>query len=427
MTLPVFHAYISFATAPLDEPDWVEVTEYVQGYEASRGRNHALDQMDAGRCTLVLDNSDRRFDPSNVASPYAPGVKSMRRIKVEVELNSIIYPRFDGYIDAWPQDAVVGDAWTEVGATDAFKILNLAHLTLPFSPYTDRTKKSHAVVAWILDQIDWPAERRNILEGAFTVLLSADSETPPLSILQDMAKTEFGAFFAAKNGDLTFIPHNALFEAPYDTPIVTFGNTGSPHLLYKWVRTENDEQHLYNQIIISPTGIENAPEVGDAIPDLKIEADVKDDASIADFLVRKLAESAPVVSYQAANVLAYALLQQYKDERQWIVELANDWTDNDDVMEHLLARDLMDRITVYHQPIVGGGLPMIGDYHIERIEESFHAENASFGTWETAWRLMPARAGDAMDENTPAPVDSSIGLTETLYLSETFTQARVTS
>lgn len=58
---------LALSTRPTEAPEWVDVTEYLRGPIAvRRGRQHDLGRFDVGRLDFVLDNADRRFDPSYV-------------------------------------------------------------------------------------------------------------------------------------------------------------------------------------------------------------------------------------------------------------------------------------------------------------------------------------------------------------------------
>jgi hypothetical protein len=48
-----------------------DVTADVRFLSIERGRSRELDAFQAGRCSLVLDNSDREYDPLNLALPSA--------------------------------------------------------------------------------------------------------------------------------------------------------------------------------------------------------------------------------------------------------------------------------------------------------------------------------------------------------------------
>lgn len=65
MAYPTFAFEIAFASNPLDSsPSWTDVTTYLKSVSVNRGRQRDLDTFDAGRASFVLDNQDRRFDPT---------------------------------------------------------------------------------------------------------------------------------------------------------------------------------------------------------------------------------------------------------------------------------------------------------------------------------------------------------------------------
>ena len=49
----------------VDTPVWTDVTQYVRGMTINRGRGSVHSEFDAGSLTLILDNTDGRFDPNN--------------------------------------------------------------------------------------------------------------------------------------------------------------------------------------------------------------------------------------------------------------------------------------------------------------------------------------------------------------------------
>lgn len=72
----------------IDETDyaqsgWTSVLPFVAAFNGTlRGRNVELDRTEAGSIAVVLDNSDGRFLPGSVQSPYYPYVKSDRRFRI---------------------------------------------------------------------------------------------------------------------------------------------------------------------------------------------------------------------------------------------------------------------------------------------------------------------------------------------------------
>jgi hypothetical protein len=111
--------------------DWTDVSASVRSTSIGRGRDHELSRSQAGQSTTELSNLDRRFDPTNVASPYYPYVIPMRQIRISAVWSAVTYPLFTGYIEDWGPTWLPrpikggGDAVARVRAVDGFKVLSL--------------------------------------------------------------------------------------------------------------------------------------------------------------------------------------------------------------------------------------------------------------------------------------------------------------
>jgi hypothetical protein len=72
----------------IDETDyaqsgWTSILPFVASFSGDlRGRTYELEQTQAGTLSVTLDNSDSRFLPGSVQSPYYPYVKSDRRFRI---------------------------------------------------------------------------------------------------------------------------------------------------------------------------------------------------------------------------------------------------------------------------------------------------------------------------------------------------------
>lgn len=87
--MPTVSAEVAFTTAPGATPTWTDITQYVREAYTKRGRQRQLDQFDGGRMTMLLDNRDRRFDPTNTAGPYYPNVLPMRKVRLRAIWNDL--------------------------------------------------------------------------------------------------------------------------------------------------------------------------------------------------------------------------------------------------------------------------------------------------------------------------------------------------
>ena len=123
----------AFTTAPYATASWTDITEYVRSFSTRRGRSSDRDSIQPGTATVVLDNTDRRFTPENMGSPYSPFVEPRKRLRIRVDYGGTQSASIsDGYIDGWPMswpgrgnvDSVV-----EVEVTDGFKLLSAGEVT----------------------------------------------------------------------------------------------------------------------------------------------------------------------------------------------------------------------------------------------------------------------------------------------------------
>lgn len=115
--------------------DWTDVSSYLLPViSTKRGRQRELDKFNPGEFSVVLDNTDRRFDPTNTSSPYHPNVVPNKRIRIKAThpTTSVEYPVIDGYVDSWPPAWQVSNAWVTVTATDAQKMLAKVQLEHPY-------------------------------------------------------------------------------------------------------------------------------------------------------------------------------------------------------------------------------------------------------------------------------------------------------
>lgn len=135
-------------TAPNSTPVWQDITADVRSIQIRRGKQRQLDRFEAGTCTLVLDNRDRKYDPLHSGSPFWNGTRSnvvpMRMFRVRCQYGDKTYYRFTGFASSYSQmyDRSNREATCVVQLEDAFKIFNLTSPASPFSGYIQTTRPS---------------------------------------------------------------------------------------------------------------------------------------------------------------------------------------------------------------------------------------------------------------------------------------------
>lgn len=132
MSLPTLAVEVGFTSTPATAQAsivWTAITDFVRSGDIKRGRSSELDTFQAGTCRLVLNNSDRRFDPNHTPSPYSPNVLPMRPVRVRATHNAVTYTLFTGYVTGWPQDySPPNYAETVIDCVDGFEVLRQAQL-----------------------------------------------------------------------------------------------------------------------------------------------------------------------------------------------------------------------------------------------------------------------------------------------------------
>lgn len=72
-----------FSETDYAQSGWTSILPFVSSFSGDlRGREYELDRTEAGTVSVTLDNSDGRFLPGSVQSPYYPFVKANRRFRI---------------------------------------------------------------------------------------------------------------------------------------------------------------------------------------------------------------------------------------------------------------------------------------------------------------------------------------------------------
>jgi hypothetical protein len=175
---------------------WTDVTAYVRvtdGVVIVRGRQDEQGTLQAGTCTMTLDNRDGRFSPRNPTGAYYGTIG--RNTPVRVSVGGVY--RFYGEISAWPPRWAVSqkDAWVTVQGAGLTRRLTQGPKPLrgPISRYV--TAASNVIAYWPCDDAQGASSIASGItngtamtfdSGPTQVRLAADSTFPttdPLIIL----------------------------------------------------------------------------------------------------------------------------------------------------------------------------------------------------------------------------------------------------
>jgi hypothetical protein len=230
---------------------YFDITDRLVTCQIRRGKNEALDRIDAGVISITVDNSDRTFDPLYQDGPYFGQLIPRRSVRV----TSNDYPVFVGFIDDFDIQYEPGvQSVVRIDASDALSVLTNAGL----EEFTPDSELSGARINTVLDrpEIDWPAELREIDAGN-SLMLDADvSEgTSALTYLQLVANSEFGTLFLSKDGKITFRERNSVPNTPdivFSDEITAGVYTG---IQFADVNIVYGSENLYNRIALTNADI----------------------------------------------------------------------------------------------------------------------------------------------------------------------------
>jgi hypothetical protein len=234
----------------LDNTSWTlagtffyDVTQYVKDIAISRGKNRDIDSYTAGESVVTMNNYNRYFDPTFQASPFYGNIIPRR----EVRISSNGIQQYFGTIDDWNLAYnIQGESTVQFVTSDGFYKFNNQALNAG----TATVQTSGARISAILDDhnVNWPSTFRNIDTGVATLGEDVIAEgTNVLAYLKLVEKTEFGAFFIAKNGYATF-KDRTVVQPVSGLVELTDDDTG---IGYSDLRITYGSEQLANEIIVS--------------------------------------------------------------------------------------------------------------------------------------------------------------------------------
>jgi hypothetical protein len=352
-----------------------DVSEFVDSAQTSRGSSRfdgVYARAEAGRAVVHLDNTDRRFDPTNMAGPYVSAgvteIEPMRVFRLRATWDSVVYDLWRGFADEWHLD-YENLAVTTLTGTDGTKVLSnfdgLAGSAVGAGETTGER------IERILDNTGWSATDRVIDTGLTTVQATTLSSNAWTEILVT-SDTEIGEIYFDATNQLVFRNRHAILtETRSTTPQAVFG-CAPGELNYEAIEVINDDTQVRNIIRISRVGgtVQTAADTASQTKYLRktwgrTDLIMQTDSEAADY-------AAYVLSFSKDAELRFGSLK--------IVPT----TDPDNLWPQVLGRELGDRITVRFTP-PGGGSTIDRDAFIRGIKHDIGE-----GRWATTWTLQDA-------------------------------------
>ena len=387
---------------------FTDVSTYVREFSIDRGRQHDLADYQTGTASVLLSNSDDRFNPLNTSSPYYDSsnnvskITPFRQVKISATYDGTTSVLFRGFITSYPESfgGQGSDSSVRIRCVDAFKIFNLNTLgsrgwkigTAGFSNlgtstrlgYADEQEKSSLRIGRILNAFGWSASDRVISTGDLDVQAGVPVTTNLLQALKSVEEAEQGQFYMSADGKATFRDRNYKRTQQF-TSQATFGN-GVGELPFSDVITTLDDSKILNIISVTRDG--------------GSEQLLSDTDSVAKFGSRQdsLSGTLNVTDADALSV-AQQRLSQFKDTGSRIEGMIVNPLSNTSLWNQALVRELGDKITIKIPTPVSTTMEF--DVHIDRISHTVSAINQTW-TWQIrtsagsevgSWVLGSSRLG----------------------------------
>ena len=238
-----------------DADDSVDVSSIALSASIRRGRNRILDKFEAGTASVVLQDDNGNFNPSNSSSPYFGKILPLRKITIYADYNGTRYTLFNGFIMQFITHFAVGvndRSSVTLMCVDGFRMLT--NLNIGAITGTAAGDSTGTRVGRLLDLANWPSVQRALDTGTSTV--QADPGTanrPMLDAIQTVAdKSEFGAFFIDRNGTATFLSRQTLGQKAAN-PVTTYSDDGTA-IGYQGIELTHDDVLIVNDVTVTRLG-----------------------------------------------------------------------------------------------------------------------------------------------------------------------------
>lgn len=371
---------------------WTEVGKYCRSFSTNRRFDRDLASWTAGTSTIVLDNRDGRFSPSNPSSPFTfagvTGIRPWRPVRILATYNSVQYSLFRGYALEWAEsydtsggsaDAIVTvpcvDEWGHIAACHPTGQAYIGILDLP-GPRLHR----------ILNNINHTGPRA--IDVGQALLGPTNLASNPADEMRIVAASDGGSLYVDTDGTVVYNDRFGLIEnTASETVQATFGDdpTDTTELQYSDLTLAYNGDLVANVVHFGRTFTDSAGTVSGT------PVTVTDNSSRALYgdLTPADANRSDLICISDAHVtsLANLYLALHKDPEQLVTDITVLPRTNPSLLfPQVLGRKLRDLLTILRRPV--------GDYTIE--QESYiagvHHTVTADGDWTTKFDLWSATA-----------------------------------
>ena len=295
-----------------------------------RGRTREDQAVNPGTLTLVLENRTSTYDPDNTSSIYNWDGYSLLSaglgVRVSATWSATTYVIYRGYLEQLDVDESL-DPIATFQFTDALAWIGRQSVTAIASSYSGDTTSTR--LGRVLDSIGWDSALRSIT-GSRTMQPTTFGDTA-LSLGDQIARCEFGRFYADRLGRVTLLPYESLFTTPSR---ISFSDTrASGTVEYDIIVTNPGAKYLINSVTVNQTTV--------------LSQNYNDTTSQARFGVYAKSYDTPLLDNSTAGALAAIIAGRYSLPKTRVDRVEFDAIGLDSsIWASLLQTDLGDNCTV---------------------------------------------------------------------------------
>lgn len=202
---------------------WTDETANAKMISISRGSPDDLGKVLGGTCTIVLSDTNGRYNPTNVSSVLYPNVIPMRAVRVKATYSATDYYRFYGFIQTIESDPSRGRQESVLNCADLYSWLSLS---FPIISANGVTTTTGAAIQRIIIASGFLDPSLYAFDTGDTIAdFSCDGSQSALSLIQNLVTAEQGTFFVSRSGVATYLNRYARFQAPRTSDQSTIGGT----------------------------------------------------------------------------------------------------------------------------------------------------------------------------------------------------------
>lgn len=255
--------FFTLGISPLDGVDvlasgtttnWSAIpTTDIRSISMRRGRTREDQAVQPGTVSLVLENRSGNYDPDNTSSIYFwDGYSTLSAglgVRISATWSGTTYVIYRGYLEQLDVDESL-DPVATFQFTDALAWIGRRNVATVASSYAGDTTSTR--VGRILDAVNWDASLRNI-SGSRTMNATTFGDSA-LTLADQVARCEFGRFYADRQGNLTLLPYESTFTTP--TRIALSDQRTSGTIEYDTIETNPGAKYLVNSVTLTQaTGV----------------------------------------------------------------------------------------------------------------------------------------------------------------------------